>query len=286
MGECSDLGESVRHLQQFKSPIRGTDARYGYFFYNQFDHVVGRCLELYGEYCEAELHLFRSLIKTDDVIWEIGANIGSQTVPISQIANKGTVYAFEPQLEVFKLLCANLSVNVCENVIPLWMAIGDKIGEILLPNVNYHQPANFGGISLIEGNSLSSQRVTLETIDNAKVLLPPNFIKIDVEGMELVVLKGGAATIIENRPLLYVENNGDKRFGEGTSESLIEYLWQLDYRLYWHVSYYYNVNNYFSNRDNIYGRKVACNMICVPKESTLFLDEEEIKDKSAFPFNW
>ncbi|MGA0856806.1 MAG: FkbM family methyltransferase [Candidatus Nanopelagicales bacterium] len=126
----------------------------------------------------------------------------------------------------------------------------------------------------------------MQTIDYAQTLLPPNFIKIDVEGMELVVLKGGDATIIKNRPILYVENNRDKRFGEGTSESLIEYLWQLDYRLYWHVSFYYNANKFFNNRDNIYGGQVACNMICVPKESTLFLNEEEIKVKSNFPFNW
>ncbi|MGA0856807.1 MAG: FkbM family methyltransferase [Candidatus Nanopelagicales bacterium] len=140
----------MRNLSQFKSPIRGTDARYGYFLYNQFDQYVGRCLELYGEYCEAELHFFRSLIKPEDVVWEIGANIGSQTVPISQIANKGMVYAFEPQLEVFKLLCANLAINVCEIVIRLWMALSDKAGEIELPNVNYHQPSNFGTVSLME----------------------------------------------------------------------------------------------------------------------------------------
>lgn len=273
----------MRNIHQFAPPTRGIEARYGYFLYNQNDSYVGKSLELYGEYCEQEVSMFRELIKPTDVIWEVGANIGSQTIPLSQFVPSGEVIAFEPQLEIFKLLCANLSINNCENVTPLWMALGDIDGETPLPEVNYQQAWNFGAISLLEIENPSNKKVVVNKIDSLKRFSQPNFIKIDVEGMELMVLKGALETISNNRPLMYIENNGNNRFGEGTSESLIQMLWDLKYRMYWHVTYYFNRNNYFTNKQNIFGRTVALNMVCVPVENDLVINENEITEKSASP---
>ncbi len=273
----------MRSINQFTPPTRGVEARHGYFLYNQNDSYVGRSLELYGEYCEQEISIFRELIKPADVIWEIGANIGSQTVPLSQYVSHGKIFAFEPQLEVYKLLCANLSINNCENVIPMWLALGDFDGEIPLPEIDYHKSLNFGAVSLLKVEKPSINKVKICKLDSLESLSQPNFIKIDVEGMELLVLKGANDTITKSRPLMYIENNGDHRFGAGTSESLIQMLWDLKYRMYWHVTYYYNRNNFFDNKQNVYGRSVACNMVCVPIESDLKVNANEIKDKSDFP---
>ena len=102
--------------------------------------------------------------------------------------------------------------------------------------------------------------------------------KIDVEGMELYVLQGGTATIRKSRPVIYCENDRVEK-----SENLIEYLWELDYKLYWHIAPLYNPNNYFGYASNVYGNVCAFNMLCIPKELSTNLSMPEITDKSIHP---
>ena len=84
-------------------------------------------------------------------------------------------------------------------------------------------------------------------------------IKIDVEGMELAVLRGGNTLIRENRPVVFVENNDAKR-----SAPLIDHLMSLGYSLYWHFSPFYNAANFFGNANDVFGGLVDANMLCVP----------------------
>lgn len=53
------------------------------------------------------------------------------------------------------------------------------------------------------------------------------------------------------------------------SAALIEYLWSLDYRLWWHLPPLFNPDNYFCNPENIYGHIVSVNMLALPRESKI-----------------
>ena len=66
--------------------------------------------------------------------------------------------------------------------------------------------------------------------------------------MELNALKGGENLIKRTQPFLYFEND---RKGEN-SQKLIEYIWTLDYRLYWHVTRMFAEKNIFKNSKNIF----------------------------------
>lgn len=240
--------KSMRKIYEFSDPIRGLESKYGFMVYNKHCHYVGKALELYGEYCEHEIELFKQLIKPTDVVWEIGANTGSQSVALAKLVPSGAYVGFEPQHELFKLLVTNLALNNCENALPYNFALGSEPSLIALPKVNYHLPNNFGAVSLIGSKDPSNTKVEIRSIDDLSWLSKPNFIKIDVEGMETSVLKGGVKTINETTPIIYIENDRlDK------SVELIENLWDLNYELYWHITPYFNDKNFFGNKHNIYG---------------------------------
>jgi FkbM family methyltransferase len=238
-------------------------AKHGLLAYNQYCHWVGKALELYGEYCEHEIKLFQLLIKPTDVVWEIGANTGSQSPALAKCASKGRFVGFEPQIELFKIFTTNLAINGCENSIPLNFALGEEEGVIDLPAVNYQQPNNFGGFTLLGPQLGSTQKVELRLIDNLHYLPAPNFIKMDVEGMESMVLRGGARTIEAQRPMMYIENDRPDKSAE-----LIGVLWDMGYVLYWHITPYYNPDNFFQNGSNIYGNAHSFNMLCLHESSS------------------
>lgn len=273
----------MKKIYQFKTPIRLVEAKHGDLVYNQYCHFVGGSLENYGQYCEEEVELFKHFISDGDVVWEIGANTGSQSVALANMVKNGRYIGFEPQIELFKLFTTNLTLNNCENATPINMALGNESAIITLPKINYHATNNFGSISMIGRQNIEEDgfKVVQEKADNLNYLPAPNFIKMDVEGMELDVLKGANKTIHLTRPFMYIENDRIEK-----SEGLIQYLWDLNYDLYWHLAPYFEANNYFNNTDNIFNANVySSNMICLPKEKQMNISGlDKIEDKTFHPF--
>ena len=72
-----------------------------------------------------------------------------------------------------------------------------------------------------------------------------DFIKLDIEEMELAAIRGGTSLIERCRPTLYVENTFMKH-----SPSLIQAIAAFGYDMYWDVVPYYNPLNYFQNPIN------------------------------------
>ena len=191
--------------------------RHGLFLFSLQDIYIGRSLSVYGEYSEHELQALMRLVKPGAWIVEAGSNIGADTVPLARhIGRKGRLLAFEPQRLVHQMLCANLALNGIFNVAARWMACGTGPGELVVPQLDYAKPANFGGVSLKESGP--GERIPVVAIDSFH--LPRcDLIKADVEGMELAGLQGSIETIRRHWPRLYIENNG-----QGDSPALIEFL--------------------------------------------------------------
>ena len=255
------------------------DFRYGKIMYNQLDQYVGKSLRLYGEYSQGEASLFDQLVKPGHIVVEAGANIGSHTIHLAQLAgDMGQVWAFEPQRLVFQLLAGNIALNSLTNVHCLQNCLGDVDGQTInVPVLDVNAVNNWGGLEL--GNYTEGEPVEVITIDSLD--LPGcNFFKIDVEGMELQVLRGAEGTIRKYRPVLYTEADREDK-----NAVLFDYLRALDYRLYWHEPPLYNPDNYFHNPENVFdqetiledGRKhiikiVSSNALCLPKESPFELN--------------
>lgn len=269
------------NIYQLGGTQRMIEGKHGYFVYNRNDRFVGKALELYGEYGEHEVDLFTKLVSPGDLVIEVGANKGSQTVPLSRMAGDGgIVYAFEPQPIVFQNLCANISLNGLNNVRAFPFACGDLDGYEHIPFEDYESEGNFGGVRM-QGPSGLGERVSLIRLDgwfaeknNIRL------IKIDVEGMEESVIAGAVETIDRCKPFLYVENDRLEK-----SKALIETIWELGYKCYWHLPPCYNENNFYKTRQNLYPNIVAVNMLCIPEGGPNVDGLSLVTDSNSHPFS-
>lgn len=236
-------------------------ARYGYVAYNKHDIYIGRALEKYGEFSEAEVTIFRQLCQRGDTVIEVGANIGAHTMALSQfVGAQGRVYAVEPQRIVFQTLAANMALNNIENVECLHVAAGAESGHLLIPDIQYSVEGNFGAVEI--DRFRQGHKVRLVRLDDVVEVAPGSvlrMIKIDVEGMEQHVINGARELISQHRPILYVENDRIEK-----SAALIRLIQGLQYRLYWHLPPMYNPNNFAGDAENLYPGVVSINMLCIP----------------------
>jgi FkbM family methyltransferase len=232
--------------------------RYGLMAYNCKDIWIGKSLSYYGEYSEHEVDLFRHVVKPGDVVLDVGANIGSFSIPLARIVGLGgLVVAIEPERHNFYTLCGNVALNNLRNVFCFQQAAGSQSGSINVPEIDFEATTNFGGIELEKDYSTSAHYpVSMCRIDD---LGTPgcNFIKIDVEGMEKAALMGAEGKIRENKPFLYVEDDRKEK-----SPALREYLRSLGYILYVHCPPFFNPGNFAEEKDNIFDNTISLNLFC------------------------
>ena len=225
------------------------------------DVYITRALEVYGEYCPGEWRVLEQLVKPGMTVVEMGANIGTHSVPLARQCFPGPLYVFEPQQRVFQVLCANLAANGVSNAIAYPEACGETEGFVTVPRLDYGAALNFGGVSVqAEGQGVPGQRVRVTPLDSLD-LAACHVIKIDVEGYEALALRGAAATLRRFRPVLYVENDRKDRQRE-----LISLIAAMDYNLYWHRPPLFEPGNFNGYPDDIFNNVVSRNMLCIPAE--------------------
>lgn len=235
--------------------------RHGLMHYFKNDRYIGVALDMYGEYSESEVSLFREIVSPGSVVVEAGANIGTHTVFLAQaVGPDGLVLAFEPQRQVHQMLCSNISLNELGNVHARQQGLGSEPGRVPIWEPDYEQVVNVGGIGLGHQPGEREELVDVVTLDSLQ--LPAlDFLKIDVEGMERDVLLGAQETIQRFRPVMYIENDRTAQ-----SEALLQTIFDLGYRAWWHKALFYNPANFFGNADNPFGNLISINLLCLPRE--------------------
>ncbi len=156
---------------------------------------------------------------------DIGANIGNHSIEFSKFFNN--VFSFEPNQDTFEILKFN--TKNFSNIKIFNFGISDEEKQIDL----YEDPTNFGGSSFKNFSPNTNKlQVELKILDN--ISLPHNigFIKIDVEGMELNVLRGGRKLLEKNRPIICFEQNYEDFKNNLNETESIQYLRDLGYKLY------------------------------------------------------
>lgn len=166
---------------------------------------LGRNIYL-GSYEKKELMMIARIGNPEWVALDIGANIGYYTLFLEKRVGCRMVYAFEPSPREFSLLKENLASNGCTHVKPFNLALGERETVIKL----YLSSDNIGKNSINFFES-SDQEITVPVIQadallNTEQLRRVDFIKLDVEGAEPMVLRGASELIRKFKPVILYES--------------------------------------------------------------------------------
>ena len=259
-------------MNNFASHIGEVKAKHGVFSFCHFDEYIGLSLREYGEFSEIELSLMSKFIMKDDVVFDIGSNIGAFTVPFAKkVGELGQVYAFEPQKVIYDLLQDNVNKNKLKNVKIFNVGMGKKKEELELNEIDYSKVGNFGGVSFKYDSSSFTKniknkkyKVKIISLNEFMEIEKCNFMKIDVELMELDILTGGKNFLKKFRPILWIENH------QFYPNEINKFLLENDYNAYWAYSNMFNESNYFINDNNYFGELATLNTLAIPKEDYRF----------------
>jgi FkbM family methyltransferase len=145
------------------------------------------------------------------------ANIGVHTIEWARhMYGWGEVIGFEAQEVVFYALAGNVAINNCLNARVKLAALGETCGELAIPQPNYFQPSSYGSLEIRQstknefiGQDISYKDETMNKIPMVSIdslnLNRVDFLKIDVEGMEIEVLKGARKIIEQYKPIMLIE---------------------------------------------------------------------------------
>jgi FkbM family methyltransferase len=188
------------------------------------------------ELYETDIHQLSLKLLMDapeGIVLDIGANLGTFCIPLAKKVSKHIYHAFEPQRIISYQLCANIFINSLENVYAYELALSDTDTSVLVEIPDYATESNIGAFSIDEETRKNDYECSTVNTSNNIELIPldhMNFsrirlIKIDVEGHELEVIKGGIETIKKNNyPPIIFEAWTWKPWFEPKRKALLEYL--------------------------------------------------------------
>ena len=232
------------------------------------DQYIGQSLDRYGEFSRGESLVFEQIVRPGDTVLDLGANLGAHTVHISRMVGvNGRVLAFEPQLPIFQIMCANLAINGLTNVEAYWAAISSRSGSITVPRLDLSMTNNFGALRLGSANQGDIVRtIAVDDLD----LSSCRFIKADIEGMEYEAILGARETILRLKPVMYLEYIG----GELCSD-LYKLIEGLGYDMWWHLPLYFSPENYNSSTYNPFGGEFSANILCIHRDQKVQISHAE-----------
>ncbi len=205
-----------------------------------------------GAFDQDLINISEKYLVENSNVWDVGANVGVFTFAASSVAHKGTVVSIEADIWLANLLrktamFKEYSNNIC--VLPTAISNMNSVASFMVAARGRASNALevAGGRSQM-GGVREKQYVPTLTLDTLlNTFPPPDFVKIDVEGAELLVLQGADNLISKVRPKFYIE------VGSNVSSEILNIFQSAGYGAY-----------------DPYGNKLTDS--CAP--NTLFIPEE------------
>jgi FkbM family methyltransferase len=215
-----------------------------------------------GHHCTHVAKFLQDYLRPNMTFVDVGANMGELTLVAGKRLAKGRVLAFEPVPQIFAELSRNVALNNLKCVELFNIGLFDSNDSLPMYRL---QDINFGTINegvpslFSTGSDRQEVVVPLRRFDDVareRGLQRLDVIKVDVEGAEIMVLRGAEASIRRFRPIIITEMS-DANFQRAgyTSTDLISYLMRLGYDA--------------QILDDPRGRlPLLCDAICFPRESS------------------
>lgn len=158
-------------------------------------------LEIYRDGVYGKIGRFTP--KNGDLVVDVGANIGEYSIMAAKmVGKKGKIIAFEPNPEAFWLLQENIKLNQLENIEAINKAVCSKPGKIkIYRNLETNTMDSIKRTKTGQDYYIAKSVTLDKALESRKGI---NVIKIDVEGAEYAVIKGGMLTL-KKKPRVIVE---------------------------------------------------------------------------------
>lgn len=175
-----------------------------------------------GVYERKTQRAFSCLVRSGDVVFDIGANVGFFTLLSARLSGPGgSVVAFEPFPRNLVYLRRHIDLNHLTNVTVVEAAVSDVCGTGFLGG----EASNPSALALTQ-KGLPVSLVTIDEMVAYRGLPRPQLLKIDVEGAESAVLRGAVSVLSSCRPAVILSCHGWQQHDFCT-----RFLQGLDYRI-------------------------------------------------------
>jgi len=207
---------------------------------------------------------------------DVGGHHGLMALASSKaVGSSGKVFVFEPNPAVLPILKENVALNQLSNIHIAEIALSDKPGTIPF----YQQTGDVSWNSTIIEEFLPDDAeeiiVDADTLDNYvdQHSLIPDFIKIDTEGAELLILEGAKETLRKFTPVLIMEFNASAAKAANTTiEAIVTNLQSLSYQIYRLEKNNFGYYKDIKKLQLMEGSVAFENVVCIPESKMDLID--------------
>jgi FkbM family methyltransferase len=203
-------------------------------------HHIGGAIYWRGAYARRILRCIEPFLSPDAVMVDVGANQGEVSLFAARRLSQGRVIAFEPAPSNYARLLANARLNSLDNIVALDHCLGEQAGSATLffpdDQSTLHRDGWNEGVSSLFADGSGTQcscTVAVRRMDDVfdeMALERLDLMKIDVEGAELPVLRGGRETLQRFRPVVVIEMNAETfRLAGYEPSDVYDVFAELDY---------------------------------------------------------
>jgi len=181
--------------------VRAGDVDVRFALPSNVDHI-SRVIRATGDFYERPfLDALAPILSPGNLVVDVGANIGNHSLYFAKLL-RCNVIAFEPVETTLECLLHNVEINYADaNIEVRPFAVGSAPGHA---RITTFDESNLGATSLVQ---TEDGDLPLTSLDNESIGSRVSLIKIDVEGMDLEVIRGGLALIERDRPFISCELN-------------------------------------------------------------------------------
>lgn len=196
------LGKLLRYPLQFIPPTTVMPILQGKLKGKHWIVGSGQHGSWLGSYEYEKQLLFQQLVTEGSVVYDLGSHSGFYAILASVlVGSQGKVFAFEPHPGNLHYLKEHLRLNQIHNVTVIEAAVSDSFGTMFFEGDSF-----LGRIS--SQGEYQVQTVALDELIEQKQIPLPNFLKIDIEGAEMLALSGAQSILSKAHPTILLATHG------------------------------------------------------------------------------
>jgi len=250
-----------RTLDELKDSLLITDSRIGEFLVYKNDAIISKAIDMFGEYCHAEIDIIKTYItevpemQEMAVYVDVGTNIGYHAVGVHKVTGCNVI-GMEPNPKHFAVASYNSKDYGKVQIINAGASATD--GEFKMKDFDPNNEGNYGDIHKSDSGELTIKTIAIDNLNLNRATV----MKYDVEGHEYEALLGSEKTISKNRPVIMYE-----AMEWDVWNKCYDFLDERKYKQYWVACKTKPVRpTHKPSEENPFGASTVANILAIPAE--------------------